>query len=358
MFTTPMLTADAWLTFARDPLPGWCSRRAAAFDVPSLSLETPPPFVETAICSVPFDATASTRVGARDGPRAIREATLAYASQMMSREHVPLRNLRTGHLQEVVVADIGDYGDLHVYPSDPSRQVSATSAETFRIASGAGRTVILGGEHLISYPAFAAVRAAGLVADRRTGFLQVDHHFDFGRHSKIHGSYYHGSNARRISELPGMPMTAIAFVGPGDLTSAQQLDDLVDAGAVIRTMRDVGRRGFDTCICEALSELANECDQLYVSIDIDVCDVSVAPGTGHVTVGGISAAELLTLPSILHAHPVVALDIVEVNPSLDRSGATAHLAARLLFEWLFLREMPPSTAPAPLGVAVAQTSIR
>jgi len=253
-----------------------------------------------------------------------------------------LRNLRTGRLQDVERVDIADYGDLHVYPSDPTRQVSATAAEVFRIARRAGRTVVLGGEHLISYPAFAAVRAAGQLDGRRTAFLQIDHHFDFGGHSALHGCYYHGANARRISELPEMPMTAIGFVGPGDLTSAEQFERLLDAGAAIRSMRDVERRGFETCLHEVLSDLSHECEQIYVSIDVDVCDASAAPGTGHVTIGGISAVELLTVPAVLHEYPVVGLDIVEANPTFDPSGTTAHLAARLLFEWLFLREVPPS----------------
>jgi len=349
----PIIDDERWRAFADDPLPGWCSRRRSAFDARSLSLETAPPLVETAICSVAFDATASTRVGARDGPRAIREATLAYASQLASRGPVRLRNLRSDRLHEIEPADVADYGDLHVYSSDPARQVSATAAEVFRIASRARRTVVLGGEHLISYPAFAAVRAAGLLAGRRTAFLQVDHHFDFGRESVLHGRYYHGANARRISELPGMPMTAIGFVGQGDLTSAEQLDHLVDAGVAIRSMRDVERRGFDTCLHEVLSELSHASDQIYVSIDIDVCDASAAPGTGHVTIGGISAMELLTLPAVLHEYPVVSLDIVEVNPLLDPAGITAHLAARLLFEWLFLREVasgPRSASREPTPV--------
>lgn len=353
----PTVDENAWLAFSNDPLPGWCSRCTTAFDVRSLSLEVPPPFVDTAVCSVAFDATASTRVGSRGGPRAIREASLAYASQMASRGNLRVRNMRTGQLQEFVRADVGDYGDLHVYPSDPMRQVSATAAEVFRISTRAGRVVVLGGEHLITYPAFSAVRAAGLLAGRRTGFLQVDHHFDFGNHSVLHGLYYHGANARRISELPGMSMAAIGFVGAGDLTPAEQLDDLLSLRSVVRSMRDVSKRGFDTCLHEALTELCSECDQVYVSVDVDVCDSSAACGTGHVTVGGITATELMMLPAVLHQYPIVTLDIVEVNPALDHSGVTAHLAARMLFEWLFLSEASASEPSCIQSDAVVHSNV-
>ena len=84
--------------------------------------------------------------------------------------------------------------------------------------------------------------------------------------------------------------------------------------------------------------VTEKADCIYVSIDIDVCDNPYAPGTGKVTFGGISNTQFLSVASILKDYPIAALDIVEVSPDLDNSGATSGLAARLLFEWLFLEE--------------------
>ena len=106
-------------------------------------------------------------------------------------------------------------------------------------------------------------------------------------------------------------------------------------------MVDIRRAGFAACLAEVLDHVAARCDALYVSLDIDVCDAAAAPGTGHVTVGGISAYELFELPAVLRRYPVVAFDLVEVSPPYDPAGVTAHLAARLLYELLYLREVSP-----------------
>jgi arginase family enzyme len=246
----------------------------------------------------------------------------------------------TGRLVRTVTPDVRDFGDVHIYPSDPSRQVEAMTAEVCRIASLADRIVLLGGEHLISYPAFAGARAAFEQRQRgRLGYVQIDHHFDFGNVSSLHGPLYHGSNARRLSELPRMTPAAMAFVGVGDYTVASQLDGLVEAGAAVLSIAAIARAGYAACLTEACQRVLAHADALYVSIDIDVCDSAAAPGTGHVTVGGLTAAQFVETAAVLRQFPVAALDVVEVNPTLDRSGATAHLAARLLFEWLYFADV-------------------
>ena len=328
-----------WRNFDDDPLPGWASRSMALFDAPSARLSDES-HVECGVFSVAFDSTASSRIGSRDGPRSIREASLVYSSQLRSRGACELLNTRTGAIVEVRERNVVDFGDCHVYPSNPERQVRATAAESYRAASRSELTVMLGGEHTLSFPAYCGVAAALKARGKhRLGYVQIDHHFDFGNHSVLHGPYYHGSNARRISEHPSASMRTIGFVGPGDLTSAAQFAHLQQSGAAVRTMADIRRTNFLVALDEVLAHVAAECDSLYISLDIDVCDSSAAPGTGHVTIGGLSAYELLSAPSVLQRYPIAALDIVEVSPRFDPGGVTAHLAARFLFEWLFLREV-------------------
>ncbi len=332
---------QAWRAYVDDPLPGWGSRSFTLFDVPALSLEADIAPVAYAVCSVPFDSTASTRIGARYGPRAIREASLAYSSQLKSRGPVRLRNMRTGALLTVREISLADVGDLHVYPSDPAKQMQATAAEVFHVAMGAEHVILLGGEHSLSFPGFCGVAAAIRLKHGETlGYLHIDHHFDFGTTSVLHGAFYHGSNSRRISEHPWMSPQAMGFLGVGDLTSEAQYRGLLASGTPVYSVADIRAFGFEKCLREILDRLASRVDALYVSLDIDVCDTATAPGTGHVTVGGISASELFSAAPILQEYPVVALDVMEVSPAFDSSGATAHLAARFLFEWLFLERVP------------------
>jgi len=328
---------DEWRRFADEPLPGWGCRSMTLFDAAAGRLGDDDR-VECGVLSVPFDGTASSRIGARDGPRAIREASLVYSSQLHSRGAVQLRNLRTGALVDIAARRLVDFGDGHTYASDPARQVRASAAEVRRVASRSELTLLIGGEHTLSYPWYCGV-AAALAARgvHRLGYVQIDHHFDFGDRSVLHGAYYHGSNGRRIAEHPAAP--AIGFVGAGDLTSAAQFDGLHRSGVAVRTMQDIRRDGFEASLAAVLDAVAARSDALYVSLDIDVCDAAAAPGTGHVTIGGISSFELLQIPAMLRRYPVAAFDLVEVSPRYDPAGVTPHLAARLLYELVYLREV-------------------
>ena len=325
-----------WRGLADEPLPGWGCRSMTLFDAePGVLADEHP--VDCGVLSVPFDGTASSRIGAREGPRAIREASLVYSSQLHSRGAVQLRNMRTGALVDIHARRLVDFGDGHTYASDPARQVRASAAEVRRVASRSALTVLIGGEHTLSYPWYCGVAAAQAARGvRRLGYVQIDHHFDFGDRSVLHGPYYHGSNGRRIAEHPAA--SAIGFVGAGDLTSAKQLAGLQRSGVAVRSMQDIRRDGFEASLRAVLDDVAARSDALYVSLDIDVCDAAAAPGTGHVTIGGITAFELFSAPALLRRYPVVAFDLVEVSPRYDPAGVTPHLAARFLYELLYLRD--------------------
>jgi len=72
---------------------------------------------------------------------------------------------------------------------------------------------------------------------------------------------------------------------------------------------------------------------LYLSIDIDALDPAFAPGVSHREPGGLSVRQLLSLVQSLDA-PIVAADVVELNPRNDPSGASAIVAAKVLREVL------------------------
>ncbi len=72
---------------------------------------------------------------------------------------------------------------------------------------------------------------------------------------------------------------------------------------------------------------------LYVSLDIDVLDPAFAPGVSHPEPGGLSTREVIAFLQRL-SGPLVGADLVELNPALDESGATARVAAKLAKELL------------------------
>jgi len=73
--------------------------------------------------------------------------------------------------------------------------------------------------------------------------------------------------------------------------------------------------------------------KLYVSLDIDVIDPAFASGTGYLEAGGLTSRQMIYILSrIARMKNLSAVDIVEVNPSRDKSGGTVRLAAKLLSE--------------------------
>jgi arginase family enzyme len=339
-----LLDATERAEFTDDPRPGWAGP-ALLFGGTQGSLNALSSSAAVLAAGVPFDGTASSRPGAAEGPAAIRQASLVFSNYIDSLGEHEMCDLRTGGVFRYERRDIVDVGDLHVYQADIVKTFRAVASEVRTMAATAAKLLLMGGDHSISFPTFAGWRSAMAAAGRahRLGYVQVDHHFDFGNESAIHGALYHGSNARRISELPGMLPQRMAFVGVGSVTRNTQLQRLIQDGYHVIGARQVKELGARSALKSTVGALKVDCDAIYLSIDIDVLDCSVAPGTGNVTIGGLSASELFDVLSELGLLPVDAIDITEVAPRYDPSGRTVQIAARLLFETIYRRVVRDAT---------------
>ncbi|KZM50319.1 agmatinase family protein [Labrenzia sp. OB1] len=314
--------------FSGLPLPGWGGPALLFGTTPGGEGEK-----QYIAAGVPFDGTASSRPGSAEGPNAIRRASTVFSSYLNSLGEHEMLDLRNGETFRYRSVAVGDVGDLHVFQTDTLRTFRAVAAETAELARYPAKLLLLGGDHSISFPTFCgwqkAMRDHHGIED--VGYVQVDHHFDFGDTSVLHGPLYHGSNSRRISELPGMSLDRMAFVGVGAVTRLDQFRHLRNAGAQIVTRNEIRKEGTGA-LEAALDHLGHRCSAIYLSIDIDVLDAAYAPGTGHVTVGGLDTGELFDVVAALHSLNVRAMDIVEVSPRYDPTGRTAQIAANLLFE--------------------------
>ena len=100
-------------------------------------------------------------------------------------------------------------------------------------------------------------------------------------------------------------------------------------------MTEIVHRGFENCLTEAFTIATDECDGVFLSVDVDVCDPGHAPGTGTPEPGGLSARQLLdAVRRICYELPVVGVDVVEVSPPYDHADITAALANRVVLEAL------------------------
>jgi arginase len=103
-----------------------------------------------------------------------------------------------------------------------------------------------------------------------------------------------------------------------------------DSGVHVFTIKEIDREGIASIAERALQIATGATGGLHVSFDLDVCDPAFAPGVGTPVKGGLDYREAHTLMELVaDSNRLVALDLVEVNPTLDIRNTTAEFATEL-----------------------------
>jgi len=275
---------------------------------------------DAVVIGVPLDQAVTNRPGARFGPRAIR-----IASQLYGEVYEPVRGLYDIEMSKHVLAGarIIDFGDVPVAPVIHEANMDAIT-ETYGIFARQGLLpVTLGGDHSIVFP---ILRAFDVPLD----VVHFDTHLDFMDDIEGKGlRFTHANPIRRASELEHVQK--ITQVGMRGL-EVPKIDhrEALEYGCRIITTREAVDNGPGWVL-----EQVPVAENLYVTIDIDVLDPSVAPGTGTPEPGGLSYNQLKDMVVGLPAKGrIVGFDIVEVCPPYDLSEITALVAARLAIDLL------------------------
>jgi agmatinase len=280
---------------------------------------------DAVVVGAPYDAGASYRAGARFGPQAIRMAD--YLSHDASRPHLALR---VDPLRELTVVDAGDVEMPGVEARQPLERLESAVQ---RVAESGAIPVILGGDHTITWPDVTGVARA--IGWGRVSVIHFDAHADTGEFQ--FGSLIgHGLPMRRLIESGACRGDRFLQLGlRGYWPEPDTLDWMADQRMRSFEMHEIGQRGLTACLDEAFTIATDECDGVFVSVDIDVTDPGSAPGTGTPEPGGFTPRELLdTIRRIAVDLPVVGMDVVEVSPPYDTSDVTAFLANRVVLEML------------------------
>jgi arginase len=197
--------------------------------------------------------------------------------------------------------------------------------------------LVLGGDHSValgSLVGMARVRGAG-------GVVWVDAHGDLNTPEtsptgNVHGMVLaaalglSGAAFRRDGwEIPAVESGKAALVGVRSLDEGER-ELLKTIDAKVFTMSEVDRIGIEPCMREALAH-ASGAGFLHVSLDMDVVDPDYAPGVGTPVRGGLSYREAhLAMETVAEYGRTDSMDVVEVNPILDRENATGQLAVELV----------------------------
>ena len=280
---------------------------------------------DVVILGAPFDGGTSHRPGARFGPQAIR--TTDYLAHDGSR---PSLALRTDGLRDIAVRDAGD---VEMFSGDIEVALPALEAVVERVARVGAIPVVLGGDHSIAYPDAKGV--ANVLGHGRVSMIHFDAHADTGD-IEFGSLWGHGQPMRRLIESGAVRGDRFLQVGlRGYWPPPDTLNWMSGQGFRSYEMTEIGRRGLDACLTEATDIALDDCDGVFLSVDIDVCDPGHAPGTGTPEPGGLTARELLdSVRRLCLELPVVGMDVVEVSPPYDHANITAALANRVVLEAL------------------------
>ncbi len=278
---------------------------------------------DVVIVGAPFDGGTSYRSGARMGPQAIRMTD--YLPHDGSR---PSLAMRVDGLQDMRVVDAGD---VEMFSGDAAASCAALEAQVQKIAEAGAIPIILGGDHTVTWPDVTAVaRARGW---GRVGVLHFDAHADTGD-IEFGSLIGHGQPMRRLIESGAARGDRFLQIGlRGYWPPPQTLDWMAQQGMRSYEMSEIGARGLNECLTEAFAIAMDDCDGVFLSVDVDVCDPAHAPGTGTPEPGGLTARELLdSVRRICLELPVLGMDVVEVSPPYDHADITAALGNRVVLE--------------------------
>jgi len=296
------------------------------------------------VIGVPLDLGGNRR-GVDMGPSAFRIAGLAE---------------RIGSLGRTIV----DKGDLPVPISEtraPHDERKKYVHEIARVCQNLYQTslesliegaipIVLGGDHSVGAGSVAASADWGRKThDLPIGLLWIDAHGDMNTPAtspsgNVHGmplAALLGNEPEELARLGGFAPKVRAATTV--LIGVRNLDDrektaVRDSGVHVFTMQDVDRQGMAAIADKAVALAGTGTAGIHISFDLDVCDPSVAPGVGTPVKGGLNYREAHLLMEIIAASNLLrALDLVEVNPTLDVRNATAQLGTELALSALGMK---------------------
>jgi agmatinase len=276
---------------------------------------------DVAIVGAPFDDAVSHRSGARFGPRAIREAQYTSGS---------IHSLQQGN-EPFEILDVVDAGDANIIPAWIDRAHALIYRKVRDVAGTGAIPIVLGGDHSITWPAATAI--AELRRPQSIGIVHFDAHADTAADDwgVLAG---HGTPMRRLIESGAVAGRNFVQVGlRGYWPPVDVFEWMKDHGLRYHFMREIEERGADAVVADAIAEALDGPDAIYLSLDIDVIDPGMAPGTGTPEPGGMLTREVLrAIRQIVGAVELAGMDIVEVSPPYDHAEATAMAANRAALE--------------------------
>lgn len=285
------------------------------------------------VIGVPLDFGAGRR-GVDMGPSAIRYAGLCQGLTGLGHDVIDRGNIA------VPLAETCDEGDPRLKYMEPIVDVAQRLAEQVARTMAEGRVpLVLGGDHSMSLGS-----VMGAARGRKLGLIWLDAHGDFNTHETTPSGNIHGMP---LAALCGYGVEALVTLGgtqpagaaidPRNIAiiGARDLDPhekklLREAGVAVFSMEAIDKLGINEVLHRAIEIACRGTDGIYLSLDIDGVDPMFAPGVGTPVPGGLTFREAhLVVEQLAGTGRIIGMDVVEVNPILDKVNMSGELAVKL-----------------------------
>lgn len=254
------------------------------------------------IYGTPFDQTTSFRPGTR------------FASQTMRSESFGIETYSPYQDKDLLDIKVMDAGDIELPFGDVERSLGMIYQQAKQILEDGKMPVMIGGEHLVTLPQFKAV----LEKYPDVHIIHFDAHADL-RMDYLGQQLSHACVMRRCYELVGENRIFQFGIRSGERSEFE--------------VKGVYTHKFDLATFpQVVEELKGK--PVYFTLDLDVLDPSIFPGTGTPEAGGVTFKELLEAVMYLQKLNVVAFDVNELAPNYDHSGVSTAVACKILREIL------------------------
>jgi arginase len=295
------------------------------------------------IIGVPLDLGAGRR-GVDMGPSALRIAGLGERVQELGYQVTDKGDL------DVPIPETQQPGDERKkYVRDIARVCTALYLSALESLEAGALPIVLGGDHSVAAGSVAASAATARRARQLMGLIWVDAHGDMNTPASSTSGNVHGmplaallgSEPAELSEIGGFAPKVTpehtVLIGVRNLDPGEKLR-VRDSRVHVFTMKDIDRAGIAAVAEQAIQLAGRGTAGLHVSFDMDVCDPSVAPGVGTAVKGGLDYREAhMVMEMIADSGMLRALDVVEVNPTLDIQNNTAALGTELVLSALGMK---------------------
>ncbi len=260
---------------------------------------------EVVLFGAPFDGTVSYRPGTRFAPHAIRSES--YGLETYS----PYQD------KDITDGAVFDSGDIELCFGNPQRVLDDIQERTHKILSDSKLPFMIGGEHLVTLGAFRAV--AEKYPD--VNIIHFDAHTDL-REEYLGERLSHASVIRRCHDI----------VGDGRIYQFGIRSGEREEFYWAKEHMHLNKFNFDG-LEDVVSKLKDK--PVYFTLDLDVLDPSVFPGTGTPEAGGVTFEELRKAVTLIMTKcNVVATDVNELSPTYDQSGVSTAVAGKIIREML------------------------